>query len=159
METDSKINNSSPHKNKVHRVLAYSYLIQFVLFLVGFYLDLVFQFKIFTSPLMIQTGMIVLILGSFLILWAQATTHNFKKENMNRETFCQGPYRYTRSPTHFGLFLLMLGFGMVINALFIILFSVISFFISKFVFLNKQEAILVEKYGAPYLEYKKLVKF
>jgi len=29
----------------------------------------------------------------------------------------------------------------------------------KFVFLNKQEEMLAAKYGVPYLEYKKMVKF
>ncbi|KKP64099.1 MAG: hypothetical protein UR62_C0020G0001, partial [Candidatus Nomurabacteria bacterium GW2011_GWF2_35_12] len=67
-------------------------------------------------------------------------------------------YCYTRSPTHFGLFLLMLGFGIITNALFIIIFSVISFIITKFVFIRKEEKILAEKYGIPYLEYKKSVK-
>ncbi|KKP71662.1 MAG: hypothetical protein UR70_C0021G0015 [Candidatus Nomurabacteria bacterium GW2011_GWB1_35_20] len=52
----------------------------------------------------------------------------------------------------------MLGFGIITNALFIIIFSVISFIITKFVFIRKEEKILAEKYGIPYLEYKKSVK-
>jgi len=154
-----EIENNNPHKNKVHRVLAYSYSVQFVLFLLGLYFDLVFALKIPTYPLIAQLGIFLLILGSFLIFWAQLTTHDFKKENMSQETFCQGPYRYTRSPTHFGLFLLMLGFGLMISAPLVISFTVLSFIISKLVFLKRQEEILAEKYGTPYLEYKKFVKF
>ena len=159
MGIDNKIENNNPHKNKVHRVLAYSYLVQFALFLMGFFIDLILQFKISTSSLATPIGISSLILGSLLILWAQITSYNFKKENITKETFNQGPYRYTRSPTHFGLFLLMLGFGVIMNTPFVILFTIISFFVSKFVFLNKQETILAEKYGDPYIEYKKLVKF
>ncbi len=159
MGIDNKIENNNPHKNKVHRVLAYSYLVQFALFLMGFFIDLILQFKISTSFLVTPIGISSLILGSLLILWAQITSYNFKKENITKETFNQGPYRYTRSPTHFGLFLLMLGFGVIMNTPFVILFTIISFFVSKFVFLNKQETILAEKYGDPYIEYKKLVKF
>lgn len=48
---------------------------------------------------------------------------------------------------------------MIVNAFFIIVFSFISFLITKFTFLSKEEKILAEKYGAPYLEYKKSVKF
>jgi protein-S-isoprenylcysteine O-methyltransferase Ste14 len=53
----------------------------------------------------------------------------------------------------------MLGFGIMNNALFVIVTTFISFFISKFVFIDRQERILADKYGAPYLEYKKAVKF
>ena len=82
-----------------------------------------------------------------------------EKENMSKETFSRGPYRYTRNPTNFGLFLLMLSFGIIMNALFIIVFSVLSFIFNKFIFIKKEEEILAKKYGTPYLEYKKSVKF
>lgn len=60
---------------------------------------------------------------------------------------------------HWGLFILMLGFGILINAIFVILFSIVSFVVAKFIFLKKEENILAGKYGAPYMEYKKSVKF
>jgi protein-S-isoprenylcysteine O-methyltransferase Ste14 len=53
----------------------------------------------------------------------------------------------------------VLGFGLVINAFFVIVSAFISFVIAKFLFIEKQEKVLAEKYGAPYLEYKKSVKF
>jgi len=40
----------------------------------------------------------------------------------------------------------------------VILSTLISSLISRFIFLKRQENILAEKYGAPYLEYKKAVK-
>ena len=88
-----------------------------------------------------------------------ASLHHLNKENMNKETFCNGPYRYTRIPTHFGLFFLMLDFGVIVNSLFIVILSVISFIIIKLTFIKKEEKILTEKYGTPYLEYKNSVKF
>ncbi|MEK7190138.1 MAG: methyltransferase [Patescibacteria group bacterium] len=152
--------NQTPlQKPSVHKVLAHSYFMYFILFLVGLYLDLVFNLKVFNDSLVILIGLLFLIFGTFLILWAQKTSRSLKKENISRETFCHGPYCYTRSPTHLGLFSLMLGFGMMTNAFFVILFSFFSFIIAKFVFLAKEEKILAQKYGAPYLEYKKLVKF
>ncbi len=162
MENYNKIEqteNKNPHKNKVHKILAHSYLFYFILFLISVYFDLLFKFKIFTNFIMMPVGVTVLIFGSILIMWAQKTSRNLKKENINIETFLQGPYRYTRSPTHFGLFLLMLGFGIIANAVFVILFTIIFFIVAKFVFLDKQEKILAEKYGIPYLEYKKIVRF
>lgn len=147
------------YKNRVHKVLAHSYSFYFILFLFGIMLDFIFRVKIFTNPIMAPLGMTILSLATFLILWAQHTSHHLKKENMTHHVFYQGPYKYTRSPTHLGLFLLMLGFGIMTNAFFVVMFSFIAFFVSKFIFLEKEESILAEKYGSHYLEYKKRVKF
>ena len=151
--------SENTHKNKVHFVLAHSYTLFFILFLIGVSLDSIFPIKIFNASFMAPIGLIFLILATVLILWAQKTSRDLKKENISKETFCQGPYCYTRSPTHWGLFFLMLGFGLIGNALFVVLTTLISLVISRFVFLDKQENILAEKYGAPYLEYKKSVRF
>ncbi|MFA5937210.1 MAG: methyltransferase [Candidatus Paceibacterota bacterium] len=147
------------HKNKVHKILAHSYIFYFLFFIFGLFLDFIFPLKLFENMAISSIGALFLIFGTFLIFWAQKVSRNLKKESISKKSFCQGPYCFTRSPTHFGLFITMLGFGIMINALFIVIFSIISFFITKFVFLKKEEKILAEKYGTPYLEYKKSVKF
>lgn len=147
------------HKNKVHKILAYSYLFYFVSFMIGLIFDFFSPIKVLGNSVVIVIGILFLLFGTFLIIWAQKVSSKIEKENISKETFCNGPYRYTRSPTHFGLFLLIFGFGMIINNLFIIIFSVIAFFFTKFIFIKKEEEILSQKYGAPYLEYKKMVKF
>jgi protein-S-isoprenylcysteine O-methyltransferase Ste14 len=129
-----------------------------VLFLVGVYLDVIFKFEIFPSSIMTPVGVVFLVLGSVLVLWAQKTSRNLDIQNLSKESFHKGPYRYTRSPTHVGLFLLVFGFGVMINALFVIIATIIASIIAKFVFLEKQENVLIEKYGTHYLEYKKSVK-
>ena len=143
----------------IHQILAHSYAMHFILFLVGVVFDLIFNFKFFYSPVVAPLGVFFLIFGTFLIVWAQKTSRNLNKNNINKETFRRGPYRYTRVPTNFGLLFLILGFGLIIKAFFVILSAFVSFLISKFVFLAKQEKMLALKYGAPYLEYKKMVKF
>jgi protein-S-isoprenylcysteine O-methyltransferase Ste14 len=154
---ENKVENDN--KYNIHKVLAHSYTVFFLLFLVGVSLDMIFRLKIFSSPAMAPLGSIIIIFATVLIFWAQMTSRNLKKENLTRESFCKGPYCYTRSPTHWGLFLLILGFGIITNALFVILSSIISFIVTKLIFLKKEEEILAEKYGAPYLEYKKSVRF
>lgn len=161
METGNivkQFGTDNPHKNKVHKILAHSYLFYFISLLFGLFLDFAFPLGVFGNSIAASVGIIFLVFGTFLIFWAQISSHKLKKENMSKETFCCGPYRYSRSPTHFGLFFLTLGFGIIANALFIVIFSIISFLITKFVFIKKEEEILVAKYGAPYLEYKKVVK-
>jgi protein-S-isoprenylcysteine O-methyltransferase Ste14 len=158
-DTTEQFKNENPQKNKVHKVLAHSYLFYFISLLIGLSFDFAFPLKIFRETTLTPLGILFLALGTFLILWAQKSSLKLRKEDITKESFSHGPYHYTRSPTHFGLFLLILGFGFTVNALFIIIFSIISLFVTKFIFLKKEEKILAEKYGAPYLEYKKSVKF
>ena len=147
------------HKNKVHKILARSYSVYVFFLLIGIILDLTLNFRIFNNSFSTFIGILLLIFGTFLVIWAQKTSRNLKKENLNIETFCRGPYRYSRTPTNFGLFFLVLGFGFIVHSPFIIPFSIFAFCITKFIFLEKEERILAEKYGTPYLEYKKVVKF
>ena len=154
-----KIASEDPYKNKVHKVLAHSYLLFFILFLVSLFLDFIFPLKIFGGFNATLIGFLLLVFGTFLIFWAQRSSFKLRKENINKETFRHGPYRYVRSPTHYGLFFLIFGFGLINNTMFVVIFSLISFFIAKFVFLKEEEEILAEKYGAPYIEYKKSVIF
>jgi|SRR3989344_2970027 len=155
-----EIGDKNLQKRSVHKVLAHSYSVYFVLLLVGVCLDLIFQFKIFTDSIMVPVGFFLVALATIIILWAQKAGHDFTKiKEKKTEHFCRGPYCYTRTPTHWGLFLLMLGFGIITNSFFVIIFTILAFFISKFVFMNKHDEILGEKYGTAYAEYKKLVKF
>ncbi len=159
MNGEGRLEVENPFKNKVHRVLAHSYLFYFVSFLLGLFLDFIFPLKFFEEATMAILGSTILLLGTFLVVWAQKSSHNLKKENLSKETFFVGPYRYTRSPTHLGLFLLMLGFGIMANGIYIIILSFLSYLFTKFLFIKKEEDILSEKYGAPYIEYKKSVRF
>lgn len=163
MEFPGKKENTAnpPHpKYTVHHVLAHSYSAYFVLLLIGVTLDLVFKFKIFADSIAVPVGFLFLVLATAIILWAQKTGRDLRKvSEVKTEHFCRGPYCYTRIPTQWGLFFLMLGFGVITNSFFIILSTVISFLIFKFIFMSKHDRILVEKYGAAYREYQKLVKF
>ncbi|OGI66157.1 hypothetical protein A3A95_00370 [Candidatus Nomurabacteria bacterium RIFCSPLOWO2_01_FULL_39_18] len=155
-----EVENKNLNKHNIHKVLAHSYTAYFILLLIGVYLDFVFQFKIFQDPVMIPVGFLFLVFATVVIIWAQKTGRDLRKvEEVKTEHFCRGPYCYTRTPTHWGLFFLVLGFGIIANALFVILSTIVSFIISKFIFIKKHDEILVEKYGDAYSEYKKLVKF
>jgi len=156
-ETQAVDSTHNVHRS-VHVILAHSYLFYFILFVIGVVLDVVFRIKIYNNSLTILSGVILLILGSGLILWAQKTSKKLPSENLTKESFCRGPYCYTRSPTHWGLFLLTLGFGVMANAFFIVISTIIAFVITKFIFIREEESALEEKYGTPYLEYKKKVK-
>ena len=146
----------------VHAIQAHSYTFYFIMLLIGISLDAFFRIDIPYQNILMPISVVLLILASVLIIWAQNASKKFKKENtkenITKESFLNGPYSFTKNPTHWGLFILMLGFGILANALFIILSTIISFIVTKLVFLKKEEIILADKYGDPYLEYKKSVK-
>jgi protein-S-isoprenylcysteine O-methyltransferase Ste14 len=148
-----------PYKNKVHGVLVHSYSFYLLFFLIGVCFDMIFNLKVFRNPVVVPIGFIFLILGTFLVFWAQQSSKDLKKGPISKKNFSRGPYRFIRNPTNLGLLFLVLGFGMIINAFFVILSSFVSFVVAKFYFLKKGEKILAEKYGEPFLEYKKSVKF
>ncbi len=156
METEIK---QYPKHHTVHHVLAHSYAFYFVLLLVAVGLDFIYPVKLFEDSMIMPTGFVFLGLATLLIFWAQTTSRRLDRENLTKESFCKGPYCYTRTPTHWGLFLLILSFGVILNAFFVVLFTIVAFVVTKFLFIKEQEKLLAEKYGNPYLEYKKSVKF
>ena len=72
--------NVNPDKDKVHIVLAHSYSVYFLLFLAGVFLDLIFNLKIFNFPFMMPLGVVLILLATLLIFWAQRTSRNLNKE-------------------------------------------------------------------------------
>lgn len=148
-----------PKHRTVHHVLAHSYLWYFVPLLIAVFLDLVYPVKLFENFVLMPIGFVFLGLSTLLIFWAQSTSRKLDEKDLTKESFCKGPYCYTRTPTHWGLFLLVLSFGVILNAFFVVLFTIVSFILTRFVFIKEQEKLLEEKYGSPYVEYKKSVKF
>ena len=146
-------------KYQIHKILAHSYTFYFLSFLIGILLDYILPLRIFKHPIMPLVGGFIIVIASLLIFWAQKTSRDYKNREIVKEIFFQGPYKLSRSPTHWGLFLLIFGFGLLVNASFVVIFSVISLIITKVVFLKKEEMFLEKKYGEPYREYKKIVKF
>jgi protein-S-isoprenylcysteine O-methyltransferase Ste14 len=144
--------------SKVHRVLAHSYSFYLIAVFFAVILDMTIRIRLFKSSSFSAFGFVLIVLASLLILWAQRTSRNLDTQNLTWQAFFQGPYRYSRGPTHWGLFLLMLGAGIVANALFVIILSILSLLVTKMYFLRKEEEILAVKYGEPYLEYKRKVR-
>ncbi|MFA5751133.1 MAG: methyltransferase [Candidatus Paceibacterota bacterium] len=147
------------YKNKIHIVFLHSYFWFFVFFLVGVFLNILYPIKIFHSQVFSPLGFFVIILASLLVLWAQRSSRRLDKKNITKETFCNGPYKYTRHPTQTGLFLLLLGFGIMTNSLYMIIVTVLYYFFAREKFLKEEDKILEAKYGEPFREYKKTIKF
>lgn len=146
---------------QVHSVLAHSYLMYFFAVVAGLLLQMTLPIKVIPQTLASIIGIIFLILAPILIVWAQRSSapRFLKNEDATtKKDFSIGPYAFSRTPTHLGLDLLIVGFGFLINSVFIIIFSIISYLLTRFIFVRKQEKILGEKYGKDYHKYKKSVR-
>lgn len=143
----------------LHNMFAHSYLFYFCFLVFSVILDFVFPIKIFNLNIFPNTGLFLILISNIGIFWAQQTSRRLDKNNMSKNSFLKGPYRFIKHPTYTSLFLLMLGFAFVVNGTFTFIASIIFFIISKVSFIRKEEDILVKKYGEHYLNYKKDVFF
>jgi len=158
-ENEKQINNY--RKGMVHFILVHSYLMFFFAIILGVFFDTFMKEKIFSNDIYKNIGIFMLLAGSIIIYWAQKSSSNYKEKkskNEKRSQFEFGPYRFLRSPTHFGLFVMTLGFSLIINSFFSVVFTIIAYIITKLFFLVKEEKTLEKKYGESYSEYKKKVR-
>ena len=163
MEQDinTEIKDNNVHNNgMIHFILSHSYIVFLMAIILGVIFDVIYRISIFSNPIYQNIGFIMIILGSIIIYWSQSTSRCIKK-NTEQDiiyNFECGPYKYSRNPTHIGIAIMTLGFGFIVNALFIIIFIIIAYFITGLIFLKEEERLLEQKYGQKYLDYKKKVK-
>lgn len=155
--------NTHKRGSMVHFVLLHSYLIFLFAVILGAFLDPLIKKRLFSNEIYQIVGLLMLFVSSIIMYWAQRTSSFYKqKERMNendsRPYFEFGPYKYLRSPTHFGLFMMALGFSLIINSFFGVVLSIIAHIITKLFFLKEEEKLLVQKYGQVYIDYKNKVK-
>lgn len=150
---------------QVHIILSHSYSV-FMFFLIAsiiidafvkkqlFSVDVYYNYTQYISCLLI-------FIGSCLIYWAQISSSKSKKEmilNNEDRKFTNGPYKYSRNPTHIGLLFMTIGFGMLLNSVVVTTVMILAFIVTKIVFIKKEENVLLQNYGKVYENYKKKVR-
>lgn len=146
--------------NLVHIVLGHSYLFYFAGLLVAVLFDTFNHIPIMNMRSDNQLGLILLIAGTILILWAQKTTRtgHHRKSELPYTRFARGPYTITRSPTHMGIGIMLLGLSFIFNSLALLVSTMLCFFITHYIFIRKEEKLLVDRYGDDYRAYQKKVR-
>ena len=97
----------------IHHLLFRSYSVYLFSVILGVIFDLFFHFNLFSYFIFDYIGIVFIITGSVIAYWAQSTSGNYKEEIAklkNKSYFNRGPYRYLRTPTHTGLFMMATGF-------------------------------------------------
>lgn len=158
---ENRIEDKASKPGAIHAMLIYVYSVFFISIVLGVSFDLLFKLDLLANFKYSYLGMFIILFGTMLIYLSQeasARAGKIKEEENSTKAFAFGPYKYFRHPTYLGVFLMVLGFGMIIKSIFSILFILITYLIVKLVFVKKEEKILEKKYGKIYLDYKKKVK-
>ena len=147
----------------IHLLLSHSYVIFLIAIVAGSIFHLFYPIRLFDIDQyndIASFGFFMIMLGSAIIYWAQSTTSITRKQGRPRTAsdFEKGPYKYSRNPTHIGITIMTLGLAVVLNSFFTVLFLIVTSLITKFIFVKKEEALLEEKYGKPYRDYKAKVR-
>jgi protein-S-isoprenylcysteine O-methyltransferase Ste14 len=162
-----EINNENKTKEKypsagiVHFLLFHSYVLYLIAVVLGAILDNTFSIEISNKQIYPIVGFLMMVSGTFLILWIQISSPKSRKsryENPSVESFEFGAYKYFLNPIHFGLFIMTIGLALVMNSFISVLLVLIFHLIIKFTLLKKQEVILSERYGQAYIEHRKKFK-
>ncbi len=152
------------HNNKsnlIHLVLGHSYFVNVAGLLIGLLIDLFHHVRFYNTNLS-YIGFLLIFVGPILIYWAQHTSrsghHHKREDGPIWQDFAHGPYKLTRAPTHLGIALMILGLGFILGSYAVVITTLVAFAITRSVFIGKEEAILVEKFGDPYRTYQKKVR-
>lgn len=150
-------------KNSVSNLSSYSISVFAVGLFIGVILDIFFPMRLIMEPVNQIIGLVLVVLATVVIYSSEkhgAEYSNKRKQNAvcSVDQMASGPYRYTRNPKYLGLSLLLIGLGVILNTPFIIATSIISGLIVNFYFIKKEEALLEERHGEIYKEYKNKVK-
>jgi len=146
------------NKNSIHAILSRSYLVFLLIFSPLIFIDIFWPVPIFDKNMQIL-GAFLMVLSPLILISAQKASKSFKQAKkiypITAESFKKGLYKITRTPTHIGLLFLAMGFAISANLPFLLVGAMTSFIITRHTFITKEERVLAEKYGAPYIEYKK----
>jgi protein-S-isoprenylcysteine O-methyltransferase Ste14 len=149
-------------KHLIHTVLGHSYLVFVIFFCIAIIVETMYPVTL-SIPYREQGGVLLVIIGTIFIFWAQMnskkTLHERHTALQSEQAFRHGPYKFLRSPTQAGLFLLISGLGITIDSLWVIIFSIVALIVNILFFIKKQEMILEKRYGQSYKIYKTKVRF
>lgn len=153
--------NVCPPPKKIHMLLAGSYLVLFLFFMIGFITDVVFPNETLPSW-SVGLGAILLGLGTILIFLAQSTSARTspvrKADDISGEVFKVGLYRYLKNPTHLGVICLFLSYACITRSVYFVIAVLSSVIISYGIFIPHEQKLLEEKYGEAYRDYKNSLK-
>lgn len=108
----------------------------------------------------ISIGVLLFILGSYLVIASEKTRHTMFafSENLTCYDFATGIFKRSRHPGTLGFLLLFLGFACFLNSYAALFTVILHFLLLSFVFIPLMEREIIKYCGEPYVEYMHTVR-
>ncbi|MEZ4210805.1 MAG: methyltransferase [Candidatus Paceibacterota bacterium] len=150
-------------KNSVSHLSSYSISVFALGLFVGVLLDIFFPMRFMAEPLNQYIGLALVVMATLVIYYAEKHGEEYSNKRKSNSIsssneLLNGPYKYTRNPKYLGLSFLLIGLGLILNTPFIIGTSIVSGIIVNIYFIAREEALLEERHGEIYKEYKSKVR-
>ncbi len=120
---------------------------------------LVFTRPTFTAgparALLLGAGALVVLLGESIRVWAVGYSGGTTRSRslIADRLVTEGPYAIVRNPLYAGNFLIAIGFSIMANAVVVIPLVALYFIMEYYPIVRREEAFLLEKFGAGYEAY------
>lgn len=139
---------------------SYSTFIFLIGLLAGVALHVWFPWEFTTHTLRALTiGWVLLIGAPLLLFWGdqnRATCYHQDNDTHVCKGLGSGPYAFTRHPKYVAFILLVIGLGLILNAIPMLIIALILFVLFTFVVIPREEKALIEQLSN-YEEYRKKV--
>jgi protein-S-isoprenylcysteine O-methyltransferase Ste14 len=111
-------------------------------------------------------GLVVYLAGSAFVLWARRTlgkmwgisTGRNVKLRQDHQIVQSGPYAFVRNPMYFGWWVAMFGL-LLLYPMWVVLLLAVSSVLAFIGRARREDAVLAERFGAAWTEYKKHTRF
>lgn len=138
-------------------------VIAVILLVISIILHFIFPIaKIIFYPYKLS-GILLIVVGLWIAIWGGL---DFKKtdtpltpyERKPRKLVVAGPFKFTRNPMYFGIFLFLFGIAIIFGTISAFISPIAFFIFINFGFIPYEEKMLEKIFGKKYVEYKKKVR-
>ncbi|MBA7693836.1 hypothetical protein ES703_102426 [subsurface metagenome] len=145
----------------IFSIIVFWLLIPLFLFLTSLLIDKYFELFWNFNPLRISIGVILVILGIYLALWATNTVYFMGKGlplffYPSKYLVKSGPYSFIRHPLYVAFFIYISGLGLILSPSMIYIVNPL-FLIFIILYTIREEKFLLKKFGSEYSDYKNSV--
>ncbi len=143
-------------------VIAIPPLIYLAFLAVGLLLDYLFPVPVLPNSIQYAVGFGISIASAlimpFVLLRFKNANTNFDPRKPTTRIVTTGPYRYSRNPSYVSLTMLYLGIAIAADSVWVLAGLIPTLVVMHYGVILREEQYLAEKFGEPYLQYKRSVR-
>jgi len=107
-------------------------------------------------------GWVVVAFGMAILAWSKREFARHRTSHDNRAVastlITTGPFQFSRNPVYLGLFVMLTGFAMAFNALWLLITTPLAMLVMQFHVVPREESCLEQLFPDTYPGYRRLVR-